>query len=74
MNSNVLLRAKLVAEMVNQNYQEGRHDRCKLWVYRHIVYPQMPISQRTFSYYLKIAKEQEQITKEQEQINPKRSI
>lgn len=51
-SKNVCLRAKIVQEMVAQHYEQGRQDRCKLWVYRHVVYKVMPISERTFFRYL----------------------
>lgn len=41
-------RAAEVQRLVDENYEEGRQDRCKLWVYRHIVKPQYGISERTF--------------------------
>lgn len=37
-----------VARIVEEWYEEGRHDRCKRWVYRHKVYPLFPMSERSF--------------------------
>ena len=54
--NNVEKRAELVKNLVGEYYQEGRHDRCKLWVYRHIVKEKMPISERTFWNYLLLNK------------------
>lgn len=34
-------------------YEEGRQDRCKLWVYRHHVAGQLGISERTYWRYLR---------------------
>ncbi|MDR1543808.1 MAG: hypothetical protein LBS50_05260 [Prevotellaceae bacterium] len=59
LNKNIIERAKIVSDLLEQNYQSGRHDRCKLWVYRNIIYKKIPISQRTFFYYLKIHKQME---------------
>lgn len=41
-------RAAEIQRLVDENYEEGRQDRCKLWVFRHIVRPQYGISERTF--------------------------
>ena len=38
-------RAEIVRRIVESYYEEGRHDRCKLWVYRNIVRRQMPVSE-----------------------------
>lgn len=45
-------RARKVRELVGQYYEPGRHDRCKLWVFRNIVDKQFGISERTFFRYL----------------------
>lgn len=37
-----------VWEIVQEWYEEGRHDRSKRWIYRHKVYPVMPMSERSF--------------------------
>lgn len=52
-----LERAKLVHDLTYRHYEVGRHDRCKLWVYRHVVSKAFPISERTFFRYLKMIKE-----------------
>lgn len=49
----VMKRAIVIAEMVDAYYQEGRHDRCKQWVWRNIICPVYPISLSTFHRYLK---------------------
>jgi hypothetical protein len=51
---NTILRAKLVQKLVRKNYEPGRQDRGKSWVYKYVVYKQMPISERTFFRYLKM--------------------
>lgn len=43
-----IVRASQIKELVARHYEPGRQDRCKLWVYRHIVYPKYGISERTF--------------------------
>lgn len=48
MTKNTLLKAQIVQHLVEENYEEGRQDRCKLWVWRTIVRKQIPMSQRTF--------------------------
>lgn len=47
-------KAQLVRSILTEYYEEGRQDRCKLWVYRNKVYPALGISQRTFFRYLNI--------------------
>jgi len=44
--------AELVRSIVNANYEPGRQDRCKRWVYRNIVKPRTGISEKTFWRYL----------------------
>lgn len=50
-------RAEMVKEIVEQYYEPGRQDRCKLWVYRTFIYKRFGISQRTFFSYLKLVSE-----------------
>jgi hypothetical protein len=50
----MLQRAKLVQELTAAHYEPGRHDRCKRWVFTHIVYKVYPMSERTFFRYLAI--------------------
>jgi hypothetical protein len=69
-NKNTIERAKIVSELLNKNYQEGRHDRCKSWVYKNVVYKQIPISKRTFFSYLKINAEQTKTNQENKFITP----
>lgn len=51
---NMLLRAKMVQDLTAEHYEAGRHDRCKRWVFRHIVSKVYPMSERTFFRYLSI--------------------
>ena len=37
-----------VRQIVEEWYEPGRQDRCKLWVYRNKIQPLMGISERTF--------------------------
>lgn len=53
MNDNVKRRSEIVRQLVADNYEEGRQDRCKRWVYRHIVRKSYPMSERTFWRYLR---------------------
>lgn len=55
MHKSTLKKAEQVRVIVAEHYEPGRQDRCKLWVYRKYILPQMAISQRTFFLYLKIA-------------------
>lgn len=52
-------RADEIAQLVEENYEVGRQDRCKLWVYRHFVAPKYGISERTFFRCLGRAAQQE---------------
>lgn len=47
-----LKQAELVRALVKENYEPGRQDRCKSWVYRTIVKPRTGISEKTFWRYL----------------------
>lgn len=53
MNDNVKRRSEIVRRLVEDNYEAGRQDRCKSWVYRHIVRKSYPMSERTFWRYLR---------------------
>ncbi len=53
MNDNAKKRAEIVRRLVADNYEAGRQDRCKSWVYRNIVRKAYPMSERTFWRYLK---------------------
>lgn len=52
-------RIEEIKNLTKQYYEPGRHDRCKLWVWRHIIYPRYRISQRTFFAYLSTDEEVE---------------
>lgn len=54
MHKHVLKRAKIIQDIVKEHYQPERQDRCKLWVFRNIIYKQYPMSERTFFNYLAI--------------------
>lgn len=49
---NMIRRAKLVQKMTDEHYEPGRHDRCKKWVFVHVVSKVYPMSERTFYRYL----------------------
>lgn len=40
--------AERVKTIVREHYEPGRHDRCKLWVYRNFIKPTIGISEKTF--------------------------
>lgn len=48
------LKAKLIQDLTMKHYEQGRQDRCKLWVFRHIVSKSYPMSERTFFRYLRV--------------------
>lgn len=58
MHKSTLKRAEAVMAIVEQHYEAGRQDRCKLWIYRNIIARQTGISQRTFFRYLNAAGQQ----------------
>jgi hypothetical protein len=59
MNENIKKKSEIVKQLVADNYEEGRQDRCKRWVYRHIVRKSYPMSERTFWRYLSLDKDDE---------------
>jgi len=61
MNDNVKRRSEIVRQLVADNYEEGRQDRCKRWVYRHIVRKSYPMSERTFWRYLRENNDSKQV-------------
>lgn len=50
--NNAKKRAEIVKRIVDANYEPGRQDRCKLWVFRNIVSKELPIGERTFWRYI----------------------
>lgn len=54
LNPSTIKRAEEIKKIVLEHYEEGRHDRCKMWIYRHFIKKQFGISQRTFFRYLTI--------------------
>lgn len=52
MHKSTIVRAQQVRRLVAEHYEPGRQDRCKLWVWRNIVYPRYGISRATFFRYL----------------------
>lgn len=47
-HKNTAQRQRLIRDIVAQHYEPGRHDRCKLWVFRNVVSRSYPMSERTF--------------------------
>jgi hypothetical protein len=68
-SKNTLATAMKVQRMVSEHYEPGRQDRCKLWVYRNIVYPEFPISDRTFFRYLKMEAGKKEVIKDKRQLD-----
>ena len=64
MYKNTIERARLINKLVEENYEPGRQDRCKLWVFRNIVRKIYPMTERTFFKYLRIAKQENQDKKQ----------
>ena len=52
--------ALIVQEVVEANYESGRQDRSKEWVYRSIIRSIYPMSRRTFFRYLRLARKIEE--------------
>ncbi len=46
--TNTLLKAQIVQRIVADNYEPGRQDRCRRWIYRNIVRKQLPMAECTF--------------------------
>jgi hypothetical protein len=51
-NKNKTKQALIVRKVVEENYERGRHDKCKEAVFRNIVSKQYPMSRSTFFRYL----------------------
>lgn len=49
---NLLKRIEIVKRLVDESYEPGNQQKCKLQVYRRNVMPVCPISERTFWRYL----------------------
>ena len=47
-------KSQIIRRIVQENYEPGRQDRCKLWVYRNKIRPILGISERTFFRMLKV--------------------
>lgn len=41
-------RDEKVWEIVKKWYEPHRHDRCKRWIWRHVLYRALPMSERSF--------------------------
>ena len=52
MHNSTRKKAKMVQQLVEAHYEEGRQDRCKRWIYRNYVQKLMPMSERTFWRYM----------------------
>jgi hypothetical protein len=59
-NDNTVKKAMKIQALVRQHYKEGRQDRCKLWVYRHIIVKEYPMGIRTFYRYMSIKAEEKE--------------
>jgi len=45
-------RIEIVKRIVNDNYEQGNQKKCKLQIYRFVVKPAYPMSERTFWRYI----------------------
>ena len=63
-NKNTIEKAQKVQEIVQQHYEPGRQDRCKLWVLKHIVTKTYPMSKSTFFRYLSVQQKQKKKVKD----------
>lgn len=68
MNKSTRKRAIEIQKLVADHFEEGRQDRCKLHVYRHIVKPKYGISERTFFRYLKVKPKAEEKEEDKRQL------
>ena len=57
LTENTIKKAHLIAKIVEQHYEPGRQDRCKMWVYRNVIMKIYPCSPVTYFRLLKIARE-----------------
>ena len=57
------IRIGMVERLISEHYEPENHSKCYLNVWRHFVFPQMGISQRTFTRYLKVIKDREESRK-----------
>ena len=58
-----------VKEIINDNYEQGRQDKCKAAIYRNKIFPLMGISERTFWRYMKKVDEDKKIEGDPNQLN-----
>lgn len=58
MNANIIHKAKLIYNIVEQHYEPGNQNKCQLQAYRKYVKSVYPMSERTFWRYMKIAKKE----------------
>ena len=68
MHKSTRKKAKQIQELVARNYEPGRQDRCKLWVYRHHVKPAFGISKSTFFRHLKVIVEDKEDKEDKKQL------
>ena len=57
-------KAQIIRRILDEYYEPGRQDRCKLWVYRNKVRPTLGISERTFFRMLSLEEDQPNTTNE----------
>ncbi|PKO97060.1 MAG: hypothetical protein CVU12_01980 [Bacteroidetes bacterium HGW-Bacteroidetes-7] len=48
-----IIRAKAIAKIVNEHYEQGNQSKCLKSVWRHHIYPQWGMCYRTFLRYVK---------------------
>jgi hypothetical protein len=55
-NENIIKKAKLIHDIVEQHYEPCNQNKCQLQAFRKFIKPTYPMSERTFWRYLRIAK------------------
>lgn len=60
-------KAKKIQELVDQHYEPGRQDRCKLWVLRNVISKIYPMSERTFYRYVNMKTDEQKKEDEDKQ-------
>jgi hypothetical protein len=68
-NKNVLKRAKIVQQIMEEHYEPGNQSKCQVQVLRTVLAKSYPMSERTMRRYMKINIEQEQKKKDDRQLN-----
>ncbi|MBK9292583.1 MAG: hypothetical protein IPM52_13305 [Bacteroidetes bacterium] len=60
--ANTMRKARLIRQMVDEHYEPGRQDRNRKWVYRNIVVKIYPMSLTTFWRYMRLTRNEADLT------------